>query len=96
MPIFDQVFAPMGPGYLASEVAPLVAFSVAITLSNNFSGNIRAKIDWIDRALQCIDIRVSKVLLFAVLVAEDNLANGFGISHRIRKLLLLQIKPHKY
>lgn len=65
MPIFDQVFAPMGPGYLASEVAPLVAFSVAITLSNNFSGNIRAKIDWIDRALQCIDIRDPEIATIA-------------------------------
>jgi hypothetical protein len=57
--LFDKLFVGFTPDYLATDVSPLVAFSVGITVGNSLSTNTARRLDWINAAFEAVDLRVS-------------------------------------
>jgi WD40 repeat protein len=57
--LFDKLFVRFTPDYLATDVSPLVAFSVGITVGNSLSTNTARRLDWINAAFEAVDLRVS-------------------------------------
>jgi hypothetical protein len=55
--IFDKFFRECNPMFL-QECDPLVALSVATSLTANFTNYARERIDWLEEVLQLIDYRV--------------------------------------
>ena len=58
--LFDKLFVRFTPDYLATDVSPLVAFSVGITVGNSLSTNTARRLDWINAAFEAVDLRVSQ------------------------------------
>ena len=57
--LFDSIFVRYTPDFLVTDVSPLVAFSVAITVGAFFSTNIMRRLSWIGTAFQAVDFNVS-------------------------------------
>jgi hypothetical protein len=62
--LFDKLFVRFTPDYLATDVSPLVAFSVGITVGNSLSTNTACRLDWINAAFEAVDLRVCTRSLF--------------------------------
>ena len=58
--LFDKLFVRFTPDYLATDVSPLVAFSVGITVGNSLSTNTARRLDWINAAFEAVDLHVSQ------------------------------------
>jgi hypothetical protein len=58
--LFDNLFVRFTPEYLATDVSPLVAFSIAITVANSLSTNTARRIEWIETAFAAVDLSVSR------------------------------------
>jgi hypothetical protein len=82
--LFDKLFVRFTPDYLATDVSPLVAFSVGITVGNSLSTNTARRLDWINAAFEAVDLRVStKSITWSL---QFLIANSSGILYRILKL----------
>ena len=57
--LFDKLFVRFTPDYLATDVSPLVAFSIGITVGNSLGKNIPRRLGWINAAFGAIDLKVS-------------------------------------
>ncbi len=57
--IFDNLFIRFSPEYLATDVSPLVAFSVGITIGSYMQTNTSARLDWMLAAFSAVDLQVS-------------------------------------
>ena len=57
--LFDRLFVRYTPEYLSTDVSPLVAFSVAITIANSLSTNAARRLEWMNAAFGAVDVRVS-------------------------------------
>jgi hypothetical protein len=82
--LFDKLFVRFTPDYLATDVSPLVAFSVGITVGNSLSTNTARRLDWINTAFKAVDLRVSTRRLFSF--PNYRMANGSGILYRTLRL----------
>ena len=90
--LFDKLFVRFTPDYLATDVSPLVAFSVGITVGNSLSTNTARRLDWINAAFEAVDLRVSPKSMFWSL--QFLIANSSGILYRILKLpIFLNMRP---
>lgn len=56
--LFDDLFVRFTPDYLATDVSPLVAFSIGVTVANSLSTNTDQRLQWINAALDAIDFKV--------------------------------------
>ena len=56
--LFNQLFARYTPDYLATDVSPLVAFSIGVTVANSLSNNIERRLEWIGAAFDTVDFKV--------------------------------------
>ena len=65
--LFDKLFVRFTPDYLATDVSPLVAFSVGITVGNSLSTNTARRLDWIKAAFEAVDLRVSEKSMLGLL-----------------------------
>ncbi|RMZ89994.1 hypothetical protein DV736_g2785, partial [Chaetothyriales sp. CBS 134916] len=54
--IFDNIFVRYTPDYLATDVTPLVAFSIAVTVSKSLNTNTGARLEWIIAAFDAVDL----------------------------------------
>ena len=57
--LFDKLFVRFTPDYLATDVSPLVAFSIGITVGNSLGKNVLRRLGWINAAFGAIELRVS-------------------------------------
>lgn len=57
--LFDDLFVRFTPDYLSTDVSPLVAFSIGVTVANSLSTNTEQRLQWISAALDAIDFKVS-------------------------------------
>ena len=64
--LFDKLFVRFTPDYLATDVSPLVAFSVGITVGNSLSTNTASRLEWINAAFEAVDLRVSQRSVFGL------------------------------
>jgi hypothetical protein len=64
--LFDSIFVRYTPDFLVTDVSPLVAFSVAITVGAFFSTNIMRRLSWIGTAFQAVDFNVSFTAMIAL------------------------------
>ena len=62
--LFDRIFVRYTPDFLVTDVSPLVAFSVAITVGSSFSTNILRRLAWIGAAFRAVDFNVSLLASF--------------------------------
>ncbi|KIW99419.1 uncharacterized protein Z518_11407 [Rhinocladiella mackenziei CBS 650.93] len=53
--LFDQLFIHFTPEYLATDVSPLIAFSIAITIGNSLTTNTLQRLEWISAAFNAVD-----------------------------------------
>jgi len=60
--LFNQLFARYTPDYLATDVSPLVAFSIGVTVANSLSTNIERRLEWIGAAFDTVDFKVRCML----------------------------------
>jgi hypothetical protein len=56
--LFDRLFVRFTPEYLATDVSPLVAFSIAITVANSLKTNTARRLEWMAAAFAAVDLRV--------------------------------------
>lgn len=56
--LFDTLFIRLTPEYLATDVSPLVAFSVGITVGSSLQTNTSARLDWMLGAFNAVDLQV--------------------------------------
>ena len=56
--LFDNLFVRFTPEYLASDVSPLVAFSVGITVGVSLQTNTFGRLEWIFAAFNSVDLQV--------------------------------------
>ncbi|KAK5058567.1 hypothetical protein LTR84_010830 [Exophiala bonariae] len=54
--LFDQLFIHYTPEYLATDVSPLIAFSIAVTLGNSLNSNTARRLEWIAAAFNAVDL----------------------------------------
>ena len=59
--LFDKLFSRFTPDYLATDVSPLVAFSVGVTVANSLTTNTAHRLDWINAALDAVDLQVNLI-----------------------------------
>ena len=78
--LFDKLFVRFTPEYLATDVSPLVAFSVGVTVGNSLSTNTARRLDWINAAFGAVDLRVS--LQIIIQYPPRLITNISGIYHR--------------
>ena len=57
--LFDDLFSRYTPDYLRTDVSPLVAFSIGVTVANSLTTKIKQRLDWIDVSFDLIDFKVS-------------------------------------
>lgn len=57
--VFDDLFVRYTPDYLATDVTPLVAFSIGVTVANSLATNTQRRLEWIEAAFHAVDFRVS-------------------------------------
>jgi hypothetical protein len=56
--LFDKLFIHYTPEYLATDVSPLIAFSIAVTLGNSLNSNTARRLEWIAAAFNAVDLLV--------------------------------------
>lgn len=56
--LFDKLFIHYTPEYLATDVSPLIAFSIAITIGNSLGTNTARRLEWILAAFNAVDVSV--------------------------------------
>ncbi|RMZ77955.1 hypothetical protein DV738_g4179, partial [Chaetothyriales sp. CBS 135597] len=54
--LFDNLFVRYTPDYLSTDVTPLVAFSIAVTVAKSLSTNTAARLEWILAAFDSVDL----------------------------------------
>ncbi|KAJ4662219.1 hypothetical protein HRR93_009561 [Exophiala dermatitidis] len=54
--LFDRLFIHFTPEYLATDVSPLIAFSIAVTLGNSLATNTARRLEWISAAFNAVDL----------------------------------------
>lgn len=57
--LFDELFVRFTPEYLSVDVSPLVAFSIGVTIANSLATYTARRLEWIDAALDAVDLQVS-------------------------------------
>lgn len=57
--LFDKLFIRFTPEYLATDVSPLIAFSIAVTIGNSLTTNTARRLEWISAAFNAVDLSVS-------------------------------------
>ena len=57
--LFDDLFVRFTPDYLQTDVSPLVAFSIAVTVAKSLNNNAGARMEWIIAAFDAVDLSVS-------------------------------------
>ena len=56
--LFDKLFIHFTPEYLATDVSPLIAFSIAVTIGNTLNTNTAQRLEWISAAFHSVDLAV--------------------------------------
>lgn len=56
--LFDKLFIHYTPEYLATDVSPLIAFSIAVTLGNSLNINTARRLEWIAAAFNAVNLLV--------------------------------------
>ncbi|KIX99233.1 uncharacterized protein Z520_04809 [Fonsecaea multimorphosa CBS 102226] len=54
--LFDKLFIHFTPEYLATDVSPLIAFSIAVTIGNSLETNTAQRLEWISAAFNAVDL----------------------------------------
>ncbi|RMD43226.1 hypothetical protein DV735_g1955, partial [Chaetothyriales sp. CBS 134920] len=54
--LFDNLFVRYTPDYLSTDVTPLVAFSIAVTVAKSLNTNTAARLEWILAAFDSVDL----------------------------------------
>ncbi|EXJ93344.1 hypothetical protein A1O1_01736 [Capronia coronata CBS 617.96] len=54
--LFDKLFIHFTPEYLATDVSPLIAFSIAVTVGNSLTTNTARRLEWIVAAFNAVDL----------------------------------------
>ncbi|ETI24101.1 hypothetical protein G647_03470 [Cladophialophora carrionii CBS 160.54] len=54
--LFDKLFIHFTPEYLSTDVSPLIAFSVAVTIGNSLTTNTAQRLEWISAAFNSVDL----------------------------------------
>jgi len=54
--LFDKLFIHFTPEYLATDVSPLIAFSIAVTIGNSLGTNTARRLEWISAAFNAVDL----------------------------------------
>ncbi|OAP57818.1 hypothetical protein AYL99_08556 [Fonsecaea erecta] len=54
--LFDKLFIHFTPEYLATDVSPLIAFSIAVTIGNTLTTNTAQRLEWIAAAFNAVDL----------------------------------------
>lgn len=57
--LFDKLFIHYTPEYLATDVSPLIAFSIAVTIGNSLTTNTARRLEWVLAAFNAVDLTVS-------------------------------------
>lgn len=57
--LFDDLFINFTPEYLSTDVSPLIAFSIAITIGNSLATNTARRLEWISTAFNAVNLSVS-------------------------------------
>lgn len=57
--LFDNLFIHYTPEYLATDVSPLIAFSIAVTIGSSLNTNTARRLEWIAAAFNAVDLQVS-------------------------------------
>lgn len=57
--LFDKLFINFTPEYLSTDVSPLIAFSIAVTIGNSLTTNTARRLEWISAAFNAVDLSVS-------------------------------------
>lgn len=60
--LFDKLFIRFTPEYLSTDVSPLIAFSIAVTIGNSLNTNTAQRLEWISAAFNSVDLSVSSLL----------------------------------
>jgi hypothetical protein len=83
--LFDSIFVRYTPDFLVTDVSPLVAFSVAITVGAFFSTNIMRRLSWIGTAFQAVDFNVSFTAMIALdtVLTRENRIRNLQTSHNM-------------
>ncbi|KIW28910.1 uncharacterized protein PV07_04764 [Cladophialophora immunda] len=54
--LFDKLFIHFTPEYLSTDVSPLIAFSIAVTIGNTLTTNTAQRLEWISAAFNAVDL----------------------------------------
>ncbi|KAJ9604524.1 hypothetical protein H2200_010637 [Cladophialophora chaetospira] len=54
--LFDKLFIHFTPEYLSTDVSPLIAFSIAVTIGNSLTTNTAQRLEWISAAFHSVDL----------------------------------------
>ncbi|KAK5194075.1 hypothetical protein LTR99_005694 [Exophiala xenobiotica] len=54
--LFDKLFIQYTPEYLATDVSPLIAFSIAVTIGNSLTTNTARRLEWVLAAFNAVDL----------------------------------------
>ncbi|OAG45079.1 hypothetical protein AYO21_00427 [Fonsecaea monophora] len=54
--LFDKLFIHFTPEYLSTDVSPLIAFSIAVTIGNSLTTNTAQRLEWISAAFNAVDL----------------------------------------
>jgi WD40 repeat protein len=68
--LFDKLFIHFTPEYLSTDVSPLIAFSIAVTIGNSLTTNTAQRLEWISAAFNSVDLSVSPSSLYVVTAAD--------------------------
>lgn len=74
--LFDRLFIRFTPEYLETDVSPLIAFSIAVTIGNSLNTNIAQRLEWILAAFNAVDLTVRASPSLAG--PPTNQCTGFG------------------
>lgn len=58
--LFDELFVRYTPDYLATDVSPLVAFTIGVTVASELATNTQRRLEWITAAFDTLDFKVSQ------------------------------------
>jgi hypothetical protein len=69
--LFDKLFIHFTPEYLATDVSPLIAFSIAVTIGNSLTTNTARRLEWIIAAFNAVDLSVSVFIIGPITMDID-------------------------
>ena len=70
--LFDNLFINFTPEYLATDVSPLIAFSIAVTIGSSMTSNTLRRLEWIFAAFNAVNLSVSVYLLRILVLLTDS------------------------